>query len=706
MEQSAAWVGITNCLAFLWAALREAPVLAVAFLLFAILSGFGRGLGLPLLFWRATHGQPGEKARARFVVGFATGALLAVCCFVGCLSEVTLWPASPASFYRAYGISCLVAGACLLALSVPQLRQSAHDQVAGSVRTMSGGSLEVESVAPVGGNAGAWNAWHLPLGGMIGVGSLWGAVVFLTPRLPESLSSHTPTSWATAGIRVPHSNLVELASLHVMGAFLLAVGAVVYAALWFGNRYLGREMYPAAAVCLVLVVVVVVHGFLTMRVRAGTAAVLFIGLLGYAALNGRWQRARARGLHPTSASGRSSAAAEKALLSDAGALAGWRGLHGAKRPVLVVVAADGGGIRAAVWTASVLTRLEDRGSSFSTHVRLITGASGGMLGATYWAATLTPTGGHFDRAPLPASVLLDRVKTGALSAVASGLVFRDLWPPPLRRGHDRGTELELAWERNCPVLADTIGSLADGERAGWRPSVVLSPMVVEDGRRLVISNLDLGALLESAAAAVAGPAGLSQSGCQALEIWPWAAETLSLSTAIRLQANFPWVLPSTEIPPIVPGGPRCRVVDAGYYDETGVDLACAWIRRHFEFLRKETGGVVLLQIRDTSSIDRKEVPRAHRSPLARGMDGLLTPVAAILRARDATNWYRNDAAVADLSQRWQAAAGAGFFTTEIAEFGGEASLSWSLTEQEADDICEYGANPQVSDALNRVAARL
>jgi hypothetical protein len=34
-------------------------------------------------------------------------------------------------------------------------------------------------------------------------------------------------------------------------------------------------------------------------------------------------------------------------------------------------------------------------------------------------------------------------------------------------------------------------SYAADERMGWRPSLVFTPMMVEDGRRLLISNLDL-----------------------------------------------------------------------------------------------------------------------------------------------------------------------------------------------------------------------
>ena len=66
----------------------------------------------------------------------------------------------------------------------------------------------------------------------------------------------------------------------------------------------------------------------------------------------------------------------------------WQREHGpGTKPRLVVVCTSGGGIRAAVWTAVVLDGLGRwAGPRFADHVRLITGASGGMVAAALYAA--------------------------------------------------------------------------------------------------------------------------------------------------------------------------------------------------------------------------------------------------------------------------------------------------------------------------------
>ena len=51
---------------------------------------------------------------------------------------------------------------------------------------------------------------------------------------------------------------------------------------------------------------------------------------------------------------------------------------------------SGGALRAAIWTETVLGYLDQKIDDFPHHVRLITGASGGMLGAARYVS------GHAD----------------------------------------------------------------------------------------------------------------------------------------------------------------------------------------------------------------------------------------------------------------------------------------------------------------------
>ena len=140
-------------------------------------------------------------------------------------------------------------------------------------------------------------------------------------------------------------------------------------------------------------------------------------------------------------------------------------------------------------------------------------------------------------------------------------------------------------------------------------------MIVEDGRRLLISNLDLdrpgdpgmpgsGMVLASGhlisdSCAGTKPGSTSLSALEFYRIFP-EGQGLFLSTAVRISTSFPYVSPAVSLPT----DPPRRVVDAGYYDNYGVEVATAWIYQNRSWLAKNTAGVLLVQIRDSISVKR------------------------------------------------------------------------------------------------------
>ena len=92
---------------------------------------------------------------------------------------------------------------------------------------------------------------------------------------------------------------------------------------------------------------------------------------------------------------------EHELLDDREVLNAWAGqfskAQGGRKPKLVLVTTTGAAYRASFWTTTVLEKLASEPGlpGFLNHVRLITGASGGMVGAAYVVAMLEqPKPGH------------------------------------------------------------------------------------------------------------------------------------------------------------------------------------------------------------------------------------------------------------------------------------------------------------------------
>ena len=65
-----------------------------------------------------------------------------------------------------------------------------------------------------------------------------------------------------------------------------------------------------------------------------------------------------------------------------------------------------------------------------------------------------------------------------------------------------------------------------------------------------------------------------------------------VKTAVRMNASFPYISPAVSLPVL----PKRRVVDAGYYDNYGVNLALTWAYHNRDWIR-ETSGLALVQIR-------------------------------------------------------------------------------------------------------------
>jgi hypothetical protein len=357
-------------------------------------------------------------------------------------------------------------------------------------------------------------------------------------------------------------------------------------------------------------------------------------------------------------------------LLDLEALEAWKKRVGEHQP-LVVVVTSGGASRSALWTVDVLDALTRRIPGFMSHVRVVTGASGGMVGAAHYVSAIDA-----DRPAPPIEDVRAGVVADSLTGVARALILP---------GVERGRALELAWESSTEhrlaQLSRPFVALTAGERAGWRPSLVFAPMMVEDGRRLIISNLDLTALTTSLAPASEC---LGATPCQsrsAVELFACPGEGLDrlrISTVARMNATFPWVTSAA----LLPSQPPRRVVDAGYYDNFGVDIASLWIRTNASWLRENTSGVLLVQIRDGQSADDRQRVGLERGPgyMHEWVSALTTPPEGMLAARNASMAFRNDDEVGLLATHPMLSRSDRFFETTLFELPGQAPLNWYLSD--------------------------
>jgi hypothetical protein len=433
----------------------------------------------------------------------------------------------------------------------------------------------------------------------------------------------------------------------------------------------------------------------------------------------------------------------------------WEKQHGAgSKPPLVLVAVSGGGIRAAVWTARVLEGIEQRltntDAAFRDQLRLITGASGGMVAAALYVADYErnwPDRGQ----PLPTNhdeklglgLYSGIVAEQSLLPIFQTAILRDfsrtlLVPPWASVNYDRGRTLEEKWMLNARArgfgpagqrwseleqlrrhhrlspFQRTFADLYELEAQGRRPSLVFAPMLTEDSRRLLISNLDLqGVAVAQGTAIISNPTGeptasdYSRSGVECFKLFPRAWERLQLGTAARLNATFPVISPAVALPTV----PSRHVVDAGYFDNYGVDLIGMWLMQNRHTLLRCSCGVALIEIR-AFPWQQRGLDVGRDAPLHPEAIGVLsdmfatfsTPMQAILRARSNVGYYRNNQLLSLLEQLFADSDGqCRFLRRFIFELNTQAALSWYISDEEKRRIAKYWNNPTIQQQLESLA---
>ena len=127
--------------------------------------------------------------------------------------------------------------------------------------------------------------------------------------------------------------------------------------------------------------------------------------------------------------------------------------------------------------------------------------------------------------------------------------------------------------------------------------MLFNPVITRDSRALVISTQPVSFLMRPRYDSTRMP----EVDPDAIDFGALFAHqgpmNLRLLTALRMNATFPYVLPNVWLPT----RPVIDVMDAGFRDNFGELNALRFLDTFREWLRQNTGGVVLLQIRDRKS---------------------------------------------------------------------------------------------------------
>ena len=384
-------------------------------------------------------------------------------------------------------------------------------------------------------------------------------------------------------------------------------------------------------------------------------------------------------------------------------------LHDQSSPIFLI-AAEGGGVRAAYWTSLVLSILQDtiyqqseNNVRFSDHIYAISGASGGSIGAGVFTALVAEELDRNESYRMSGNSyvkytqqILDR---DFLSPVFSKFVVSDavqrLIPVPLP-ALDRGAALEVTFENAWASQFDNNNRFADSFASLWSdhqyrvPSLIVNATHVESGRRMLTTNLPI-----------------KNTFADALDLRFEMENEMRLSTALHNGARFPYVNPAGTIRNHNQwlGRIRGRVVDGGYFDNSGAaSLKEVYDKLVLENLKYRVHVIWISNSPLETAPD--DTSLVEPTFFKRGIYEFLSPPTTILNTRDA----RARQAVDNLAS----AVGEDrvFKFSLCKRMPGSNSrkaalpLSWDLSEQAMNDMtrqlsegCEYSDNNQVLDEV-------
>jgi hypothetical protein len=284
-------------------------------------------------------------------------------------------------------------------------------------------------------------------------------------------------------------------------------------------------------------------------------------------------------------------------------LENWKRKQTEEKPLLFVINTSGGGNRSATFTMNVLQRLDQlSGGKLMRKTFLITGASGGMFGATYFRELAR------SKAEMDPALNIDDPKYAAaisedlLNPLFSSFVARDLASPAQRFSvgdfqyiKDRGYAFEQKLNANTRgILNKQIKDYVSDERNARIPLELFSSVVTRDSRSMIISTQPISFLMRPEY----DSSRISEMDPDAIDFCSFFREqqpmNLRLLTALRMNATFPYVLPNVWLPTT----PVVDVMDAGFRDNFGEQTAARFFHVFKDWLLQNTGGVVLIQIRD------------------------------------------------------------------------------------------------------------
>lgn len=361
-------------------------------------------------------------------------------------------------------------------------------------------------------------------------------------------------------------------------------------------------------------------------------------------------------------------------------------LDSTKKPKLVLINTSGGGLRSSLWTVYALQYIDGLlGGKLMNQTQLITGSSGGMVGAAYLRELyLLKQENKIEN--YHSKKYLTNISKDILNPIAFTIATNE-WIFPFKTfkiddqsySQDRGYAFEKTLNENVEMVFNKrLDDYQEPEANAKIPMMVFSSSIVNDGRKLLISPQGISYLTQNSRTQHVNYTA-QIDGIEYSRLFKEQAAGKTLFTSVlRMSATFPYIMPVVSLP----SEPRIEMIDAGLRDNYGLETSLLFLETFNDWIAENTSGVVIIQIRD-----RQKIEPIEENPSQTLMQTLTRPMGS---------FYGNLFSVQDYNQNQKIQFVDKWCKSKVDivnlrlknDNNGRISLSWHLTTREKNQVLQ------------------
>jgi hypothetical protein len=380
-------------------------------------------------------------------------------------------------------------------------------------------------------------------------------------------------------------------------------------------------------------------------------------------------------------------------------LENWKTKNNASsKPKIVFVNTSGGGSRSMLWTFYMLQATDSmtNGKLFN-QTQLITGSSGGMIGAAYYREI------YLQKEKLKHSIYspkyVDIISKDLLNPIAFSIATNDFFfrlktyqDGAYSYTKDRGYAFERQLLKNTNFLLDKrVRDYTLPEFNSDIPMMILTPTVINDARRMLISSQPVAFLTRTSIRSVVKNQPIIENFEFSKLFKNQDADNLKFSSALRMSATFPIIMPRVSLP----SEPKINVVDAGMRDNFGKLTTYKYIHTFKDWINDNTSGIVIVTLRD-----KPKNIAVNKKSLVSLTENFLSPLGSIFKNLFPIQDYSLDEMLHYLGNDFTQPVDVIDF--ELNNVKNEISLSWHLTTKEKEKILNSIHSEKNQEALKRL----